>query len=68
MIQLQWNKDYLYVTFSLAKSNQNPRQIKPLCQIVICPAPRHLGRIFYNIHSAFMNADRAFLINLVNHS
>lgn len=68
MIQSQWKKDYLYVTFSLAKSNQNPRQIKLLRQTVICPAPRHLRRIFYNVHSAFMNAERTFLINLVHHS
>ena len=38
-----------FVTFSLAKSNQNPRQIKLLRQTVICPASRHLGRSTFNL-------------------
>jgi len=42
--------NYVRVTFSLAKSNQNPRQIKLLRQTVICPASRHLVCGPFNVH------------------
>ncbi len=41
-MELLYRADYRYVTFLLAKSNQNSRQIRRLCQTVICPAPRPL--------------------------